>query len=403
MKIEKIKTKSSLSILGDSFMQYGQDSVAGMYSNSFIQWFNDYAALSNSELDMLFNYGAGGKTIQELISQQLPLAEIDGTKVAWVHIGVNNLNPTSFANDSINTILGHMETVVSRLSKCKSLVIIDGLLPVNQNGSTSSKTRAQEIPLINAGYKRICARYDNVIFNDIYASILDTTSADLNPIENTTNSTDGIHLTTYGAQLVGHASYNNIIPYVDIQKYRKTQEIALPTFSGTGGTTTVGSGSISGGSNIPASWNVQVASGAAAVTVSTQAPDKIRLAITNAGATSTIYFQALNNAALTAALTVGKTYQAKFDYKTSGMVLVTRIVMTTRLNSTSPLWHGGGVSPNETTPFYTTGNISGRRITPPRTLTSSPSNFEFIMAFNVGATTGALNIDISNPQLIEIL
>lgn len=401
-----ISTLSSTSCLGDSIMWFGMLSTAGTgalttgsFSNSHVVWCNDYA-MSNSlnGFDVQFNYAAGGKTLFEIRDEQVPLAVADSSQIAWIHGGVNDINTTSTTTNPVATMLATLKQILDSLSAVKKVVIVDSLHPLYQSGITSSKARAFLIPLINAGYRNLCSQYSNVIFNDTYSAMVDTTSANLDAKANYLRADDGIHLTSTGAQAAGYASFNNIIPKIKITKYKTVGANLLPVVTGTtGGTSTAGTGTVSG--VIPLNWNIQVASGNAAVVSSALAPDMWRLSITNPTASaSTVYLQVVNpNTNVRDVTSIGDKLQGGFTYQVSGNTLLNRLGLLIRRNTTF-LWQGGyydTVTLSEPTITYPQAAASGVRTCLPYDRVSS-STLEFIIAIQVGASTGATTVDISN-------
>jgi hypothetical protein len=416
---------SSCSVLGDSKMYFGipNNGIAsngqltrpggvgftgGIYSNAPISWYNQRANALGVGVDVLKSYATGSYTLEQILAEQVPLVVADGTAGAWLHGGVNNFNSILANNDPVPTILATMRTILTALSAAKQWVIVDTVPPVIQTGTTSAKGRAQQFRTYNAGLKALVKEFSNVIVNDVYDAIRDTTSLDNNALARALRADDGIHYLTEGAALTGQKSYENIAPKLKLTKYKTPGANLLPAVAGTtGGTATAGSGTITNSpAAIPTNWNVQVASGSAAVTVSALAPDMTRLEITNAGGTaSTIYLQvsATIQASLLAALSAGDTIQAGFTYQCKNNVLLNRIAAQITLNGDVPAnrlyWFGNAYDSNlssEPTITYPQWAEAGVISTPPLDLTGTRSKVEFLIVIQVGATTGATTIDISD-------
>lgn len=396
-----IHAKSSVTTLGDSLHAFGANSTDGLNSNSPFLWCNDLFAQYGAQFDLVSMLAVGGKTIEAVISEQLPTALIDGTDIAHIHVGTNNLN-ASIGNTPISTMMTYFRTLITALAFVKKFVIVDSLNPLDQGGISGARPRAYLIPQVNYALMELCSelnyKYGNIFFNDQYSSLVDPTNASLNPLANHFGS-DGTHYTSLGAQSAGYASARNILSRLRITPYKVSGANLLPAFSGTGGTTTVGGGSITG--SMPANWNCTVASGAASVVISTKVPDMISFDITNAGAIgSTINIQALNNSTLLAACPNGTTVQGKVGYQATNVVNMTRLNCALRFNS-SVVWNGGGVSSNEPTIIYPSIAFGGFRGNLPYAIGSTLSNVEFIIAVNVGPKVGAINgtltLDLFNP------
>lgn len=406
-----IQAKSSLAVMGDSIFAYGAQALptnygvftgGGIFSNSSIGWCNELLAVDGVPFDITGFYAVGGTSLSTQIATQLPQVLADPAESVWMHGGVNNFN-TGIENDTIAAILTKFRTIITALAGTKKLVIIDSINPVLQSGSTNSRQRAGQFQAANAGIQKICAEFSNVIYNDTYSALVDTTSTALNPVANAVRTDDGIHFLSTGARLAGYASFKNIASKIKLTKYKTEGANLLSNFAGTGGTVTGGSGSITG--TPPVGYNCQVASGSAAVAISTLAPDMIRLSITNAGGSaSTVYVQATATvaAAILAQLSQGDTIQAGFGYQCSGNVLLNRLAVTVRFNGQTSINGMGQDTSNEPTITYPQNAGSGVRQTPPIPLASTPTQVEFIIAINVGATTGAAVIDLYNPTFKKL-
>jgi len=405
-----ISALSSTSVLGDSLMAYGLPQsggvlTSGTYSNSEIAWYNDLALTYGlTGFDIVNCYAIGGRTLEEILAVQVPLAAADSNECAWIRGGINNLNSTLANNDPVQTIISVMEQIIVALAS-KKIIVVCSINPIYQSGSTGAKVRAYSIPLINAGLRAMCKKYSNVIWNDTYSDMVDSTSAALDAKANLLRSDDGIHFTSSGAQVSGYAGFRNIASRVNITRYKtKGANLVQDVWGTTGGTNTPGTGTITNPGNIPAGWNVQVASGNAAVTVTPLAPNMIRLAITNAGASaSVIYLKTTNTTGLAALVQQGDIIQSGFEFQCSGNAGLNRLAATNRINGTAQMY--GMFEPNTTeepTITYPQNAGSGKRLTPPRLLDVPVTSLEFFVAIKVAALTGAATIDIGNPELYKL-
>ncbi|HWU35457.1 MAG TPA: SGNH/GDSL hydrolase family protein [Methylovorus sp.] len=403
-----ISALSSASVLGDSLMAYGLPQsngvlTSGTYSNSEIAWYNDLAmAYGLTGFDIVNCYAIGGRTLEEILAVQVPLAAADTNECAIVRGGINNLNSTLSNNDAVQTIIAVMEQIILGLAS-KKIIVICSINPIYQSGSTGAKVRAYLIPLINAGLQSMCKKYSNVIWNDTYSVMVDPSSAALDALPNLLRSDDGIHFTSSGAQVSGYAMFNNIAKKVNLTRYKtKGVNLVQDVWGTTGGTSTPGSGSISG--VIPAGWNIQVASGSAAVVASQFAPNMCRLVITNAGGiASVIYLKTTNTTGLAALVQQGDVIQSGFEFQCFGNVGLNRLAATNRINGTAQMY--GMFEPNTTeepTITYPQKSGSGKRLTPPRLLDVPITSLEFFVAIKVAASAGAATIDIGNPELYKL-
>ena len=399
---------NSLTVMGDSIHAYGfATSGGGTTSQSIVEWANDQLRLNGVGFDIVNYLAVNGVTVDIALSTQLPVALTDGSAIAWVHVGANNLS-SSIQNDTIASLLPKFTSLISQLAAVKSLVIIDSINPVSQAGATGAKGRAYTFQSVNAAIAQICSQYSNVMFNDTYSAMVDAASSTLNPLSNYVSSVDGIHQNSIGAQAAGYATVKNLYAKrAQLVKYKTAGANLLPTFSGTGGTATPASGTISG--MPPANWNVQHVNGSNAVTIGTTPPDAIKFTFTNGGVQSVTYIQALNNAALVAALAAGGLIQGGFQFQAYGNSGILRLGAAIRVTggtvrspgdaNTTTLWNAHGKSANEPAIIYPTNAFGGMRVTPPCVISPSCTNIEFIIQIELAATTGACTLEISNPFL----
>jgi hypothetical protein len=402
-----ISALNSVSLGGDSLMGYGNASASGTpggTSVSHVEWANDkFRQAGGAGFDTIGLWAIPGSTIEHYIANQQASILADPTDGAWLHTGINNFNDGIAGGRTLQQNIDALKGVIDTLRTAKKYVIIDALTPLDQGGISGAIPRWAEIPPFNAAIKAYCDTFPNVIFNDIFSVEVDPSSPVNNPLPNIIRADDGIHKTTYGAQVEGYASFANIAPRLNLTKYKTPgSNVLLPFDSSITGTKTAGSGTITG--NVPAGWNVQNISGSAAVAVSSPSAGKLRLSCTNAGAGSaTVYLQATNAAALLALGAMGNTLQGGFDFDVISLNKLTRIAGTLRLDgSTGFLWNimarttanePDAVAKFPTTPF------SGRRMLKPFTLGASRTQVEFIIAVNIAATDGAAVVDFSLPFL----
>jgi hypothetical protein len=338
-----------------------------------------------------------------MINIQLPLALADGNDVVWMHGGVNDMNSLiTGGNSTVATILSRVKTLLDALSPAKKAIIWDSIHPVLQSGTTGSAPRAFSFQMVNNLIRQLCETYPNVFFNDTYSVLVDTTSTALNALANTVRSDDGIHFRAYGAQLAGYASAKTIAANLRITKYKTAGANLLAALSGSGGTTTPGGGTISG--SVPTGWNVQVASGAASVAVSTKQPDMTTLTMTNAGgADSVVYLQRTNLTGNNGSLPQGAVVQGRFGFQASGITNLRRLGLILRQNNnTTPnLFYGKYEdSSNEPAPIvFPSTAFAGVTGTMPWALPATTSQMEFIITAKLAASGGGLTLDIYDPEL----
>ena len=402
-----IAAGSATTLLGDSLMAQGNTGTfsgsvnGGNLSNSHVLWANDYLNGFGGGLDITSYRAVGGKTSAQVISEQLPGALTDATDIAWLHVGANDLNP-AVGNMTVAQSLANFESLIGSLAGAKKLVIVDAVQPVMQAGSTSLKSRAFLLPMLNAGIEGICARYRNVVFIDLYSALLDTTSANRDAVSGYLNATDGIHYQTRGAQAAGYAAARALASRIALTSQWVRGANILPALAGTGGTVTPGSGTITG--TPPAGWNVQVASGSASVVITQKNPDMIRLAMTNTGGSaSTVFLQVADTAALLAAIGPSAALvKGELIFQASGITNCTRIAALTLKEGLGNFGAGLVDLVNEATPVMPTAAFGGRRSTPPMPVPAGSTASGFIIATNLGATTGACTLDIAAPAFYKL-
>jgi lysophospholipase L1-like esterase len=401
-----ISALSSTTVLGDSIAAFGFTSSGGTgsWSNSHISWASDLIAQGDDGVgfDVVSMLAVGGVSLQTIITNQLPTALTDGTEIAWLHGGVNDLN-AAIGNSPVSSILSKFTTIISQLSAVKKIVIVDAITPVYQSGITGAKDRAFMIPTINAALEALCSQYANVLFNDVYSAIVDPTSVTLDALAGTLDATDGIHPNTAGHQLMGYQTVKNLNNRIRLSGYKTKGANLLPAFSGSGGTVTAGSGSITG--TPPAGWNVALTSGIAgqSIAISALSADIIRLVCANTSASQMVVNLKLISA-LTAALSIGDLVQGQVGYQASGLSGVNRLGMALVVNNGTGgfVQYGMSNSSNEDTYTYPTKAHGGRRRCPPYTVPAAYTNMDFRVAFNLAPTTGTLTLDLYAPELVKL-
>lgn len=412
-----VTIRSAATIMGDSWLDYGNPAASGETSLSFIGWMNDTLRKNGGVgLDAVYLRAVGGTPLSTHLNTQLPLALADNSDIVWYHGGVNSFNP-AYSTDTLAQCNAKMASIIQQLAAAKKLVIVDSVNPVWQTGSTGAKGRATEFQAFNAATKTECAKYPNVYYHDQYSLLVDPASTDLNPIADVIQATDGIHPTTLGARLIGEDAAAKIGPLLSsVTKYKTRGANLLPAFTGTGGTGTAGTGTVNGGANMPAGWDVTVASGIDVVTVSDSPtnPGYKRFVITNS-ATSTastvnIAVNAATQAALLSALAIGDVVQGGFDFKQIGTSnKLTRVAATLRLGGASgTLWDAmqrNMTYEPDSVLKYSQASCEGRRYFHPYTLTTlgSTPQVEFIISINLQPNSGSVTIDIALPDLFKLV
>jgi lysophospholipase L1-like esterase len=297
--------RTAITGVGDSIMAYG-DGVgaggsAGPTSSSIIAWGMSQLGLPYS---ITANRGVAGSTIDGILSGQLSAAMADNSDILWIHSGINHLNPSIDASaPTVAQIVSNMRRLLSKATS-KPLVILDALTPLAADSISGALPRVADIPLVNAGYRALTAEFKNVVFNDVYTPLaLDAVSGLARP--GMTLASDGIHLTSAGAYTAGVATAQNVAAAAISLRpsFRTLTYFDLPTFTGSSGTTTASTGSITG--TVATGCNVQIASNATGVVVTasvgTLRDYTQRLRIQNGNASATVV--RLQQASFTSPLT----------------------------------------------------------------------------------------------------
>ena len=413
-----ITVSSATSIFGDSNIANANiappstivsGSISGIFSNSHIGWWNELMDSAGMVgFDIVSYHAVAGAGVQSVIDNQLPAILAAPSSVALGRVLVNNFG-TLTEQDSVYAAMAKMKVLLDALSAGKDLVVIESVNPVYQSGSASPRLRAGEFEAINAALAQLCSTYRNVKFNDTYSAIVDPASNVRDALPNTLNTVDGIHYVSNGAYLAGYKSFYNMKDKFKLYRYKTKGSNLLPAWAGTGGNKTEGSGTITG--TPPAGWNCQVVSGSASVVLTTQSPDRIRATITNSGGSDSLvgfYLTTPSYTALSALLTAGDTIQGSFGYMHKGGTLLKRIAAAIRFNfsglgTNAPFVSAMTQQPtNEPTIVYPQKAMGGVRKTPPVVIPPSFNSVDFFITCQVGPSTGAVVLDIYNPELYKL-
>lgn len=345
--------------------------------------------------------GAGAGSLNILVYQTPLVAADTGNEIAWLHGGVNAALAVTTAQ-SIEGAAASLASILDTLSPVKQLIIVDAVSPA----ANSLNYRTLEIPALNAKLSAVCTQYPNVVWNDIYSAILDTASPTQDPIAGT--AYDGIlHPNSRGAALIGKASAVNLAKRVVIASpYISATVAGMPDFTGTTGTKTVGSGSITG--NVPTGLNVQVAAGNAAVTTTIRTPvgqegGRLNLVIANSGgAVSSVKASLVDKTLFNAALNVGDKVRAWVGFRFKSKTLPTNLQIYLQLNGATNIWWAGRYTSKETPTIDYDAPFIGYFPTDVFTIAAAVTQLDVVCAVEVGATTGAADIDIWGFKLEKL-
>lgn len=392
-------------VIGDSFAAYGDGvqaggSIPGPTSMSIIGWaFSQMAGQTTYQV--VSNLGVGSKTIDLVITEQLASALAVDADILHIHAGINNLNPSIDATTpTVAQIVAKMDYL---LSQCVSVpvVILDALCPLDINSISGAAPRMADIPLVNAGYEAIAAKYPNVVYNDIYTVIaVDATSGTAIP---GVTLPDGIHLNSYGAKLTGFATAKNLSKSFAVfrRALKAIRTVLMPRFTGAGGTKSANSGTING--DIATGYKFDIVTNSSGVVVTASVDDlnnKQTVRIQNGNPSATVCrFQMASTTAYIGSLSTGDIVQAgiSFDVKRTTGLRRHDLAIATASTLSGALQKSTG----ETTPVFPPEPYL-LRLNTNATMGGSPSNIDFISTFEVGPG-GDVLIDISALTVQEVV
>ena len=410
---------SSFSMAGDSRLAYGAQAAAGnpplgWRSLSSIMWANDYLGIINGTgLDLTVSYAQGGETLySSVFSGRWASFLVASTDIKAVMFGYNDLNPAGTAGQGRLTpdqfLANYEPMIASAVGTCKALLIFSST-PVEESVSSAYSNSWYAFRAVDAGLKQLAAKY-GAIFIDQYTPILDTTSTQLSAIDGTiqTDSGDGVHFQTRGAQMIGLSVAMQIAEKLKITKYKTKGANLLPAFSGTGGTKT-GTFTCTTNTNLPPDWDIYLATGggaASSVVISQRANGGVRLVFDNTAVASDATFQlrlgATAGAALAAQIANGDLVDHSFGYQMFGAVDA-NLGGYLRFNNNSWVsFHGGWASTVEQTLVAPVVGVSGRRSGTPLTVGITPTACDFIIEVFLKASTGVCTLDVWNPEVCKL-
>jgi len=415
----KISALSSTAIIGDSLLRNGnndgdQANWGGCFSDSHLLYANDRLDVP---LDVIGLFAVGGKTVREIINEQLPQALASPARTVIVKAGTNSLNTqlgTTGSNQSWIATAADMAELIAALAPQKDLVILQSEQPVISSLTTNTKWRSGDIPRLNRAYADIAAGYKNVLFVDLYNPLVSGSSTDRDAKTGSVNATDGIHYQAKGARIAGYALADAILDRITLTKYRTLGANLLPTLnSASGGTTSPASGSAVSG-NVPAGWNLQIVGVGANITatISKVGATRWRMVTNAAAADATITMQNIDTAGLATLVASGDVVQAfaNFDFvsqnaggsSTSPQVLIGRLLINK--DSGSRFWTAGATNgaggSTDATPVMPLG-LQANRKTFPWTVPSANTNLLVGLSFAVKSGT-QIQVEFSDIELRKL-
>ena len=406
---EPVTALNSTTVFGGSYMAYGNPAFSGgsggETSVSNIGIVNDAMRKTGPGFDLTNLRAQGGSTVFAHRDQQLPLVLADATECVWYNSSPNAYNDAlSGSHLAQADIIAAEKTIMAACAANKRVVVWLSMYPLWKTGSSGAAARVAEFPAHVEAMRVEAAKYANVIYLNVYDQLRDPASADLNPLPNYIQLTDGIHPTTWGARFIGEFIAPIIAARVALTKYRAVGANIAAPFSSTGGSVTPGAGTINGVANVPAGWDVGIlTNGVTTVTASQPSPGVLRLACTNTATqtASIIQLTATNAAAMLAALAQGDVIQNGFDFATLGNTTkLTRLSAYVRLNGNAS-WRTmqRDTSVEPAADFkYNNAQQSGRRWSHPWLIDVPVTQVEHIIQIGIDPGSNA-TIDFSMPVL----
>lgn len=414
---------NSASIFGGSHSAYGQPYVTGAAPNggggtslSDLGFMNDQLRKTGPGLDLINLRAEGGTTVFQQRLSQLPQVLTDSSDGAIYYSSANAYNDTMSAPLNGNApytqaqIIAAEIDIMQQVAASKKWVIWFNLTPVSQSGTTGAAPRASQFPAHNAAMKTEAEKHPNVLFIDAYTFFLDPTSQQLNPKVDYIQAVDGIHKTTLGARLFAEYYTPIVAAFIaSFTKYRTKGANMLKPWSGTGGTALPGTGTITGIENLPAGYQLEVASGTTNVIITKPDANTVRVAMTNPATStaSTVQIVATNGAEMVAAMVSGDAIQGGFDFAQVGTATgLTRVATSIRINGSTSgtswrsMFRDTNFEPDASFKMDQRA-LSARRLWNPWRLPSTPTAVDYFIQWNLLAQ-GTATFDITSTEVCKL-
>lgn len=270
--------------------------LAGMSNRGFWGWAN---ILCGGKYDFIENKGVGGNSTGNILTRfytsdgVLGLKEA-GCQLVYFSLGINNFA----AGDTLEEVAADMIQIWDQTVRLGLIPVASTVLTGDTGGNHYSAR--QTILEFNQWMREYLAGRRDILFFDAHRACVDPTSTTAVPKSG--YFYDQTHPSGIGAYYIGQEINRVISPLFPATVWgvasaaesygvstTSRQILQNPLFTGTSGTTTPGSGSITG--SVATNWNVQVESGTAAVTASLVADpngfgNRQRIVIDNSGGAS---------------------------------------------------------------------------------------------------------------------
>lgn len=135
------------------------------------------------------NYGIGNDTTVGVINRIKNYKSIDRSKIIVFAIGQNDLK----VGRKTDEILQNIEAIIKNIASNKKIIFCS-IHPVDENCQNNIYRKNESIVSINMGIEKICLKYPNAHFVDIYRDLINIAGN----LDNNFHIGDGIHLNTEG-------------------------------------------------------------------------------------------------------------------------------------------------------------------------------------------------------------
>lgn len=352
-------------MFGDSIFAYGSQSGT-LNSLNIPMWAFSTIGVP---LEVSNNVAVGGKTVAEILSQQVPAVAASSAPVAWMHGFTNDMGNTNATAQGIAGAEVSFRSILTALS-AKALVIVDSLNPVTVSaGAGSSNLQAE---LFNRMIQRVCAEFPNAFFNDTWTAMQDPASATGSPLAS--HTFDGVHQTAWGAKKLGFQSAKNMASRIKwTPKYSVVQAMSMPVLAATDAATT-----------IPTNIGITAIAGSPTIAVvqrkNTAGLTRLSLNLTATTASDIVRMVNSNTTAYNANFSVGDKIRMWVQYTVESQSNVVRLALNGTLNGSINLNPADRYSfDNDTNPNYPTEAYAKKIYTPAFTITTAVTSVQLML------------------------
>lgn len=372
---------NSATLFGDSLQENEWSNAFNAYSDrGAAVWLGILGSTPSGPLvEPIYNYGIGGDTLENMLTR-VDTALAAPTDIFIFRGGLNSVNTLGFAAWS-----SAYDELLSKMSAAKPVVLVETMSPL----SSTTTANKQFLTHHNNEIRRLCKKYSNVICLNNFDPLVDPTSLNGDALTNTLF--DGTHYSGLGGFLLGRAMREELSGRLSTTPYYTVIANTVPALTGSSGTFTPGSGTITGDSP-HTGYNVRVLSGNAAVAC-TRLTNGMRLTIT-AAADSVILYS--NTGTLDSQLPAGSKIKIGAKFKVGGQTGVFSVHQALYAGTTLTL----KTIDRSTTTWPQYGWMGHQRS---RTYTIQPSDTGLYGTSVIGVSAGgSCYVDILEPEVLRI-